>query len=118
MIKLEGLDVILGVKWLHSIGKYTLDHWKMQLEFIDDKQKIELRVLSDGRSRILSAHKMEAIPRRYDIAWAAQCFVSSKSGSGGGQQHQVDIQSMLHKHNSFFGDIPLGRPPDHNLSML
>ena len=33
VVDLDGLDAMLGRQWLQTIGKYTVDHGKMQLEF-------------------------------------------------------------------------------------
>lgn len=106
VIKLEGLNVILGMQWNPSIGRYTLDHRKMQLEFMDGEWKIELKALPNGGPRVVSAHRMEAILRHDDIRWAAQCFVSTKSSPRGNQQHHIDIQSMLDKHKGSFRRHP------------
>lgn len=71
VVSLRELDIILGMQWLETLGRYIIDHCKRQLEFIANGKKIVLKFLSDGRPRIVSTHKMEAIFRHVDIAWAA-----------------------------------------------
>lgn len=34
VVDLDGLDAMLGRQWLQTIGRYTVDHEKMQLEFL------------------------------------------------------------------------------------
>ncbi|KAH9320972.1 hypothetical protein KI387_015611 [Taxus chinensis] len=65
-----------------------------------------------GGPRVVSTHRMESIIRHGEVAWAAQCFISSKSSSDDGQQWHTNIQTIVDKHGQVFGDIPPGRPPD------
>jgi len=111
VLGLGEIDVVLGIQWLQSLGRYAHDFQKMELEFIHDGKKVVLRALSDGGPRVVT-RRMETLFRHNDVAWATQCFVSSKSSSRD-QKYHVDIQSVLDKHSMEFREIPLGRPPDH-----
>lgn len=78
VVNLDGLDAILGRQWLSTLRRYTFDHETMQLEFLQDDRLVILRAMSDSSTRVISAHRMEAILRHDDIEWATQCFISSK----------------------------------------
>ncbi|KAH9307393.1 hypothetical protein KI387_035304, partial [Taxus chinensis] len=84
----------------------------MDLKFMEDERKIVLRSLSDGGPRVVSTHRIKSFIRHEEVAWAAQCHISSKSSSNTRQPFHVGIQAILDKHNIVFGDIPPGRPPD------
>lgn len=101
------------MQWLQGIGKYVIDHRRMQLEFLADGKKRILRALSDGGPKEVSSHRMETIIRHRDILWATQCFISSKEPSSqDGKPYHIDIQHILDKHGVVFGDIPHGVLPD------
>ena len=34
ILPMEDYDVILGMQWLQCIGRYIIDHHRMQLEFL------------------------------------------------------------------------------------
>ena len=33
VVNVDGINVVLGVQWLYSIGKYTTDYRAMEMEF-------------------------------------------------------------------------------------
>lgn len=39
---IEGFDVILGIRWLHILGTYVLNHDKGFIQFRIDRQKYGL----------------------------------------------------------------------------
>ncbi|KAH9328906.1 hypothetical protein KI387_001014, partial [Taxus chinensis] len=78
VIGLGEIDTVLGIQWLQSLGRYVQDFRRMELEFMVDRKKIVLRALFDGGPRVVSARRMESIVKHGEVAWAAQCFISSR----------------------------------------
>ena len=58
----------------------------------------------------VSAHRMEADLRKGDIEWAVE-LRASETGTTGHTVH-LDIQAILDRYDTMFGDIPPGQPPD------
>ena len=85
VVDLDGLDAMLGRQWLQTVGWYTVDHEKMQLEFLQDGRQVILKAMPEGEHRLISAHRMETIMRHDDIEWAAHYFISSKATINSGQ---------------------------------
>jgi hypothetical protein len=55
--------------------------------------------------------RVNAIFRREEVAYKAECFIMEAS-SGEHKQYPPDIQRILHKHKRVFESIPPGQPPD------
>ncbi|XP_059068173.1 uncharacterized protein LOC131858745 [Cryptomeria japonica] len=109
----EDYDVVLGMQWLQGIGRYIIDHHRMQLEFLSGGKKVILRAASDGGPREVTSRRMETILRHNDVLWATHCLVKSKTPTPqDGRVFHVDIQSVMDRHGRVFGDIPPGVPPD------
>ena len=61
VLLLEDYDVVFGMLWLQGIGRYIIDHRRMQLEFLYEGKKIVLRAASNGGPREVSSCRMETI---------------------------------------------------------
>lgn len=69
-----------------------------------------LRGMHTYLPQTVSAHRMEADFWKRDIEWAVELRVS-KAGSTGQAVHP-DVQSILDRYATIFGDIPPGQPPN------
>jgi len=59
-VELQDTNVILGVQWLVSIGRHTVNYKAMELEFkAADGRKVVLRGMSNDAPRIVSTKRME-----------------------------------------------------------
>lgn len=48
VLDLGGMDIILGVAWLRSLGKITMDYWEMTMSFLFQDRPVLLRGISNG----------------------------------------------------------------------
>ena len=70
------MEVILGIQLMETLDEYTKSFKQMDFTFIVDGKKVVLHKMANEGPKEVSAHQMEAIFRRDDVAWAAHCFVS------------------------------------------
>jgi hypothetical protein len=64
VVDVSDTNVVLGVQWLYSIGKYTIDQRIMEMEFTGhDGKKVVLRAMHQYLPKIVSSHGMEAVMR-------------------------------------------------------
>ena len=113
VVDVPDTNVVLGVQWLYSIGKYSTVYRTMEMEFQGpDGKRVVLRGMNTYPAKVVSSQRMEAVLRHQDIEWAAECFITTQDLTELKQQYPVNIQAILHKHDRVFGSIPLGRPPD------
>ncbi|XP_059066288.1 uncharacterized protein LOC131857619 [Cryptomeria japonica] len=110
VVELGDSDVILGIPWIHSLGRFYLDHPKLELGFTQNGQEVLIQGLHDGTTRMVTSKKLERIFRRSQGEWAAQCMVLDKNSNQGEAIH-VDIKPIIKKHKKVFEDIPKGLPP-------
>ena len=119
MVNVADTNVVLGVQWLYSIGKYTTDYRAMEMEFQgQDGKWVVLRSMNTYPPKPVSSQRMEAVLRQGDIEWSIECLVTFRKPPDNNTQHPVDIQALLQKHERVFRDLPAGRPPDRGFEHI
>jgi hypothetical protein len=86
VVDLSDTNVVLGVQWLITLGKITTNHQTLDMGFRDsDKKRIVLRGMSTGAPRTISAKRMERIFRHGEVAYVAECLITTQRDSEGQQ---------------------------------
>jgi hypothetical protein len=66
VVEVPDTNIILGVQWLVSLGKHSVDYKAMELEFREtDGRKVVLRGMASDSHRIVSSKRMEGILRAW-----------------------------------------------------
>jgi hypothetical protein len=113
VVKVPDTNVVLGVQWLYSLGKYTTNYQTMEMEFQGrDGRRVVLRGMNTYPPEVVTAKGMEAVMRQDDIAWIAEFRISVQKPKGREPNFPREIKALLKKHQKVFGDISPGRPPD------
>ena len=56
------MKVVLGVQWMYSLGKYSMNYQTMEMEFTGGEgQKVVLRGMNTYPPTAMKSHRMEAI---------------------------------------------------------
>ena len=77
VVNVADTNVVLGVQWLYSIGKYTTDYRAMEMEFQGpDGKMVVLRGMNTYPPKPVSSQRMEAVLRQGDIEWSVECLVT------------------------------------------
>lgn len=85
----------------------------MELKFrAVDGRRVVLRGMTTRPPKVVSSKCMESIFWHGDIAWVAECLITTEETPDSDQPYHIDIQELLGKHDKVSGEIPLGRPPD------
>ena len=64
VVNVADTNVVLGVQWLYSIGKYTTDYRTMEMEFQgQDGKRVVLRGMNTYPPKPVSSQRREAIVR-------------------------------------------------------
>jgi hypothetical protein len=96
-----------------TLGKITTNYQTLEMGFKDqDGKKVVLRGMSTGAPRKVSAKRMERIFRHGEVAYVAECLITTQKDSEGRQQYHTKIKNLLGRHQQVFEAIPPGRPPD------
>jgi hypothetical protein len=81
---------------LITLGKITTNYQTLEMGFRDsDGKRIVLRSMSTGAPRTISAKRMERIFRHGEVAYAAECLITSQKDLEGRQQYQTEIKYFL-----------------------
>jgi hypothetical protein len=66
------------------LGKITTNYQTLEMGFKDsDRKRIVLRGMSTGAPRKVSAKRMERIFRHGEVAYVAECFITTQKDSEG-----------------------------------
>jgi hypothetical protein len=96
VVDLSDTDVVLGVQWMITLGKITTNYQTLEMGFRDrDGKKVVLRGMSTGAPRTVSAKRMERIFRHGEVAYAAECLITTWKDSEGRQQYHTEIKNLL-----------------------
>ena len=113
VVNVADTNVVLGVQWIYSIGKYTTDYRAMGMEFQGQNGKrVVLRGMNTYPPKQVSSQRMEFVLKQGDIEWSTKCFITFQKPPNNKTQHLADIHALLHKHEKMFRDIPTARLPD------
>jgi hypothetical protein len=113
VVDLSDTDVVLGVQWMITLDKITTNYQTLEMGLRDsDRKRVVLRGMSTGAPRTVSSKRMERIFRHVEVAYAAECLITTRKNSKGRQHYQTEIRNLLGRHQQVFGSIPSKRPPD------
>jgi hypothetical protein len=79
-----------------TLGKITTNYQTLEMGFRDqDGKKVVLRGMSTGAPRTVSAKRMERIFRHGEVAYAAECLITTQKDSKDRQQYHTEIKNLL-----------------------
>jgi hypothetical protein len=74
--------------------------------------------MTGNAAKVVTTKMMEAIFRRDDIVYVAECRISARVDEQGKVHYTPEIQEILNKHHKVFGPIPPGVPPDRGFEHI
>jgi hypothetical protein len=112
-------NIILGVQWLNTLGPITTNYKTMEMSFVEKGgRKFMLRGMTGNFARVVTAKRMEAIFRKEEIVYAAECKISAHVDEKGKVHYTPEIKEILDRHHKVFGSIPPGVPPDRGFEHI
>jgi hypothetical protein len=119
VMDLPDTNVILGVQWLSTLGPITTNYKTMEMSFNGENGKrVTLRGMTGNAPKVVTTKRMEAIFRREDIVYAAECLISVQVDKEGHPHYSHDIQKIIDSHSKVFEPIPPGPPPDRGFEHI
>jgi hypothetical protein len=84
VVNLSNTYVVLGVQWLITLGKITTNYQTLEMGLKDsDRKMVVLMGMSTGAPRTVSTKRMERIFRHGEVAFAAECLITTRKDSEG-----------------------------------
>jgi hypothetical protein len=112
-------NIILGAQWLSTLGPITTNYKTMEMSFTEEGgQKILIWGMTGNAAKVVTAKRMEAIFRRDEIVYAAECRISTRVDEQGKVHYTPKIKEILDKHHKVFGPIPQGVPLDRGFEHI
>jgi hypothetical protein len=119
VVDLLDTNAVLGVQWLYSLGEIGFNYQMLTMSFRDASgSRVVLRGMSTGAPRAVSAKRMEWIFRHGDVAYVAECWITTQKDSEGREQYHPQIRELLGRYEPVFGSIQPGRPPDRGFEHM
>lgn len=72
-VLLGGVDAMLGVQWLQTLGMYSANHQKQFIKFKMNGRKYKMFGFQAPPTQIISAKQMKKLIHRGDPVFIAQC---------------------------------------------
>ena len=114
-----GVDVVLGVQWLQSLGTIAFNFQELFMKFFAKRKEVELRGIAGKPGNIINSNGMKKLLNKEQRGIIAQlCSLevpASKSSIS------PDLQKVLDNHSKVF-ETPKDLPPihdhDHDISLI
>ena len=112
-IPMGGVDVVLGVQWLQSLGTIAFNFQEFFLKYFSEGKEIKLRGIAGNLGMIISSNVMKNILKKEQRGIIAQlCSLEVPKSKA---SISPDLQNVLENHSKVF-ENPKGLPPirDHD----
>ena len=110
-IAMGGVDVVLGVQWLQSLGTIAFNFQELFFKNIWEGKEVELRGIAGKLGNIISSNSMTRLLKKDQHGVIGQLYSlevpTSKSSIS------LDLQNVLDNHSKVF-ETPKGLPPIHD----
>eukprot|EP00253_Pinus_taeda_P022444 PITA_22444 len=120
-IDMGGCDIVLGAKWLHTLGPITMDIHELYMSFKHNKSTHTLRGLQARAPSIITSHRMEKLLKKRHHRVIAQ-FNAIQAVKTKSLLIHLEMQQILNNHLPIF-DKPHEIPPsrgehDHSITLV
>lgn len=119
LLSLEGYDLVLGARWLRTLGDITWNFSKLVMRFTLDGKKVVIHGKGSGEVSTVSAHQMERILKKRPEVFLAQLCSINKSNSS--NKNCSELEDLLSEFADIF-ETPQGLPPkpshDHQIPLV
>ena len=119
-IPMGGVDVIVGVQWLQTLGKVAFNFQKLFMKFSWEGKEYELHGIIGKPRKVISSNCMKnLLEKGHQGAVAQLCSLDVKTSKF---LISPDLQRVINKHSKVFEDSPKGIPPirdfDHAIHLI
>jgi hypothetical protein len=96
VVDLSDTDAVLGVQWLYSLEDIGFNYQTLTMSLRDASgSRFVLRGMSTGVPRAVSTKRMERIFRHGDVAYAAECLITTRKDLEGREHYHPQIRELL-----------------------
>jgi hypothetical protein len=114
-VPLGGVDVVLGVQWLQTLGTYSVNHQKHFIKFKWQGKRYKLYGFQPPQTQVVSSQQMEKMIQKGATAYFIQCHQMEIQESEQDNSRAPEIQELIQKHKKVFQDLPMELPPQRRI---
>jgi hypothetical protein len=108
-IPMGGVDVVLGVQWLQSLGIVDFNFQELFMKFSLEGKEIELRGIIWKLSKVIRSNGVKKLLKKGHQGVIIQlCSLDVQTSK---PSIPLDLQGIIDKHSKVSKDIPRGLPP-------
>ena len=95
MVDVYDNNMVLGVKWLYSIGEHTVNYQIPEMKFQDSKGVLRVvRGQHNYPNQVVTCNSLRSILRHGDIEWAAECHTTYRKPNINVLEHPKEIETI------------------------
>jgi hypothetical protein len=118
-IDMGSCDIVLGAKWLRTLGPIIIDFKELTMQFDQEGHQYKFQGIISGSPDIISSHCMEKLLKKGHSRVISQLHAIQATKTPSVPQY---LQSILYKHQLVFS-TPQGLPPsygvhDHSIPLV
>jgi hypothetical protein len=114
-VPLGGVDVVLGIQWLRTLGTYAANHQVQFIKFKWGGQKYKLHGFQAPENQVVSSSQMMKLSRKGAPAYVVQCHQLEMLSANMTREESPEIQDLIRKHEKVFQDLPMKMPPNREI---
>jgi len=115
IVPLGGVDVVLGIQWLRTLGTYVANHQVQFIKFKWGGQKYKLHEFQAPENQVTSSSQMMKLSRKGAPAYVVQCHQLEMLSANMTREVSPEIQDLIWKHEKVFQDLPIKMPPNREI---
>eukprot|EP01018_Ginkgo_biloba_P012286 Gb_00684 [translate_table: standard] len=119
-ILVGGVDVVLGVQWLETLGNITMNFKQHCMRFKLEGIQYQLNGFVPPPSQVINFHRMEKLIKKGFHGLIARCYILE--GREEQEATPPELQEVLIQHNKVFEnlpkELPQNREHDHAIELL
>jgi hypothetical protein len=116
-VPLGGVDVVLGVQWLQTLGTYSINHQENFIKFKWQGKTYKLYGFQPPQTQVVSSQPMEKLIRKGATAYLIQCHQMEIQEPKQDSKNSK-IQDLIRKHKKVFQDLPMELPPQRRIEHI
>ena len=118
-LELGGIDVILGMKWLQSLGEMRVNWQLLTMEFKEGQRVVVLQGDPGLCKTLVSLKTMAKAIREMGEGFLVELNKLASTATGATEMIPIQVEQLLHQFEEVF-QIPSGLPPrrDHKHAIV
>lgn len=121
ILPLCGVDVVLGVQWLKTLGPVLTDYTSLNMKFIAGGKLVELHGDREKDMELVSPSQLRCLLHTNPSSTFFHIHMETCPQSSPTTQVLPEITSLITKYSSLFQpptSLPPSRPTDHSITLL